>query len=162
MARGDHIYVRRGYRYSHHGIDCGDGSVIHYVGPRASGRRVERTPMAEFAPESQIQVRHYVERLDPDETLRNAESRLGTANYSLVRNNCEHFAAWACTGRARSSQVRRWVVGSQSAMASFVAVETVGAHLAIAGTASAGIYAIAGPLRRRRRWARTEVVAEGA
>ena len=29
MDKGDHIFVyRRGY--SHHGIDCGDGTVIHY------------------------------------------------------------------------------------------------------------------------------------
>lgn len=162
MARGDHIYVRRGYRYSHHGIDCGDGTVIHYVGPRASVRHVERTPIEEFAPAADIQVRRYDERLSPDETISHAESRLGTANYSLVRNNCEHFAAWACTGRAASSQVRRWVVGSQGAMASLVAVETMGAHIALVGTAGAGVYAIARPLRRRRRWARAEVVAEGA
>ncbi|HRT20579.1 MAG TPA: lecithin retinol acyltransferase family protein, partial [Candidatus Hydrogenedentes bacterium] len=31
MARGDHIKVRR-FLYSHHGIDCGDGTVIHYTG----------------------------------------------------------------------------------------------------------------------------------
>ncbi|MEM9150140.1 MAG: lecithin retinol acyltransferase family protein, partial [Cyanobacteria bacterium P01_F01_bin.3] len=33
MARGDQVYVYRdviGVPYEHHGIDCGDGSVIHY------------------------------------------------------------------------------------------------------------------------------------
>jgi Lecithin retinol acyltransferase len=30
MARGDHIYVHR-LGYTHHGINCGDGTVIHYT-----------------------------------------------------------------------------------------------------------------------------------
>ncbi|NEO49276.1 MAG: NC domain-containing protein, partial [Moorea sp. SIO4A3] len=35
MARGDQIYVFQKFLnfegvYQHHGIDCGDGSVIHY------------------------------------------------------------------------------------------------------------------------------------
>lgn len=29
MQKGDHLYVSRGL-YTHHGIDCGDGTVIHY------------------------------------------------------------------------------------------------------------------------------------
>jgi hypothetical protein len=162
MARGDHIYVRRGLRYSHHGIDCGDGTVIHYVGPRASVRRVERTSFEEFALDDDVLVRAYDERLSPDETIRNAESRLGSAGYHLLRNNCEHLSAWCCTGRAASSQVRRWVVGSQGAVASFVAAEAVGAHVLVLGTLGAGIMAMVRPIRRRRRrWRRVEFVTEG-
>ncbi|TRU83670.1 MAG: NC domain-containing protein, partial [Microcystis novacekii Mn_MB_F_20050700_S1D] len=38
MARGDQIYAYRELLnlqgvYAHHGIDCGDGSVIHYRKP---------------------------------------------------------------------------------------------------------------------------------
>ena len=29
MARGDHIFVYC-LGYSHHGVDCGDGDVIHF------------------------------------------------------------------------------------------------------------------------------------
>lgn len=152
MARGDHVYVRRGRRYSHHGIDCGDGSVIHYVGPRGSVRRVARTSITMFAADSDVLVRNYDRRLTAEETIRNAESRLGSAGYDLVRNNCEHFAAWCCTGRAASSQVRRWVLGTHSAVATLVTAESVGAHLALLGTAGAGLYAMVRPLRRRRRW----------
>lgn len=162
MARGDHVYVKRGRRYSHHGIDCGDGTVIHYVGPRASLRRVACTPWAEFALDDEVLVRTYDRRLSPDETLSNAESRLGSAGYHLVRNNCEHFAAWCCTGRAASAQVRRWLLGTQGAVASIVAAESVGGHLALVGTVSAGAYAMVRPLRRRRRWQQTQVVAESA
>lgn len=149
MARGDHLYVRRRRRYSHHGIDCGDGSVIHYVGPRARFRHVVRTSLEEFAAEDEVLVRSYGQRLSPEETVRKAESRLGSAGYHLVRNNCEHFAAWCCTGRAASAQVRRWMLGCQGAAASIVAVE-FGAHLALLGTLGAGLAAVSSPRRRRR------------
>ncbi|MGA9102697.1 lecithin retinol acyltransferase family protein [Aeromicrobium sp.] len=151
MARGDHVYVRRGRHYTHHGIDCGDGSVIHYVGSRGSIRHVAKTPYGVFAGDSDVVVRTYDQRLSADETMRNAESRLGTANYHLVRNNCEHFAAWCSTGRAASSQVRRWVLGSQGTVASLVAAGSVSTHLALVGTAGAGLYAIVRPLRRPPR-----------
>jgi len=152
MARGDHVYVRRGRRYTHHGIDCGDGSVIHYVGPRGSVRRVARTPIEEFAAGSEVLVRTYETRLSADQAIANAESRLGSSGYHLVRNNCEHFAAWCCTGRAASTQVRRWVLGSQGALATIVTAESAGAHMVLLGTAGAGLYVAARPLRRRRRW----------
>jgi hypothetical protein len=150
MARGDHIYVRRS-RYSHHGVDCGDGTVIHYVGPRGSIRRVARTPLEGFAGGSAVKVRPYDRRLSADEAIQKAESRLGSVGYHLVRNNCEHFAAWCCTGRAVSSQVRSWMLATQGTAASLVAAQGFGAHVAIAGSVSAGLYAWARPLRRRRR-----------
>ena len=61
MARGDHIYVDRfGGVYSHHGIDCGDGTVIHYTSPNWSERRrIERTSLEQFARDDEIQVRDY-------------------------------------------------------------------------------------------------------
>lgn len=149
MARGDHIYVRRGRRYSHHGIDCGDGSVIHYVGPRGSVRCVGRTSLEVFAAGSDVLLRTHQRPLGAEETIRNAESRLGSANYHLVRNNCEHFAAWCCTGRAASTQVRSWVLASQAAVASLVAAQSMGAHLALLGPVGAGLYALVRPLRRR-------------
>jgi len=152
MARGDHIYVRRRRHYTHHGVDCGDGSVIHYVGPRGGIRYVTRTCLGEFAAGSPVLVRSHERRLGTEETIRNAESRLGSSGYHLVRNNCEHFAAWCCTGRAISSQVRRCALAAQGTVASLiVATQALGAHLAIVGTLSAGLYALARPLRRRSR-----------
>lgn len=149
VARGDHVYVCRGRRYTHHGIDCGDGSVIHYAGPRGSVRRVTRTPLDVFAAGSEVRVRTYESRLRPEETVHQAESRLGSMGYHLVRNNCEHFAAWCCTGRAASSQVRRWLLATQGTLASLVAAQSFGPHLAVVGTLGAGLYALSGPLRRR-------------
>ena len=45
MAKGDHIYVERlAGVYAHHGIDTGDGWVIHYTGKNwRDPRRVQRT-----------------------------------------------------------------------------------------------------------------------
>ena len=42
-----------------------------------------------------------------EETVQRAYSRLGEKKYSLISNNCEHFAIWCKTGRAQSSQVRQ-------------------------------------------------------
>src|SRR5215212_3196045 len=141
MASGDHLYARRGRRYSHHGIDCGDGSVIHYVGRRGSVRHVGRTSLEDFAAGARVLVRTYERRLTAEETIRNAESRLGSVGYHLVRNNCEHFAAWCCTGRAASSQVRRWVFASQGALGSLVAGLSIGAHAALLSGVGVGLYA---------------------
>lgn len=39
------------------------------------------------------------------ETLQRAYSRIGESRYSLISNNCEHFALWCKTGKAVSTQV---------------------------------------------------------
>jgi len=53
MAAGDHIAVlrRRWFhiiRYWHHGIDVGDGTVIHLTGPSKRDAEVTRTSLEEF------------------------------------------------------------------------------------------------------------------
>ena len=40
-----------------------------------------------------------------EETLARARSRIGESSYSLVSNNCEHFAIWCKTGVEKSYQV---------------------------------------------------------
>ncbi len=156
MARGDHLYVRRGRHYTHHAVDCGNGTVIHYVGPPGTIRYVGRTSLAEFAAGGEVRVRDHERRLSPEEIVANAESRLGEHSYHLVRNNCEHFAAWCCTGRARSSQVRRYALAAQGSLASMVlATQALGTHLALVGTLGAGLYAVVRPVRRRARRRRT-------
>jgi len=151
MSRGDHVYVRRRGRYSHHGIDCGDGTVIHYVGAWGTVRRVERTSLGSFAQGSEVMVRQYRRRLPVEEIVDNAETRLGSQGYHLVRNNCEHFATWASTGSAASSQVRGWVVAAPGAAASVGVAEAAGAHLMLLSSLGMGVYALAKPLRRYRR-----------
>ncbi len=113
MARGDQIYVIREFLniqgvYEHHGIDCGDRSVIHY---RKGTETIERTSFAIFAIDamSKVYVKHYSTCFIPDVVVHRAESRLGERNYNLLFNNCEHFANWCKTGVSESQQVRDFI-----------------------------------------------------
>lgn len=111
MARGDHIKVRRcNGLYTHHGIDMGDGTVIHLSGEplRCREARVCRTRLEVFLDGGRrAVVRHRDPARTPEETVAAAESRLAQRDYCLWRNNCEHFATWCRTGKHRSGQVRR-------------------------------------------------------
>lgn len=110
MARGDQIYVIKEFLniqgvYEHHGIDCGDGTVIHW---RKLTDTIERTTIATFTSgsKSQVYVRHYPACYIPDVVVHRACSRLGEKHYNLLFNNCEHFATWCKTGRSESQQVK--------------------------------------------------------
>ena len=105
MARGDHLRVRR-FGYWHHGIDCGDGTVIHYAGlvREKSDAFVRRTSLAEFAKGRPIHVVGPGPR-DPELAVSRAESVLGSGRYNLLFNNCEHFSSWSSTGRRTSGQL---------------------------------------------------------
>jgi hypothetical protein len=111
MARGDQIYVMRplvGVEgvYEHHGIDCGDGSVIHYR--KVGEARISRTSIAEFAMGQPIYRKYPGVSFIPDVVIQRAESRLGERRYNLLFNNCEHFANWCKTGRNVSQQVENY------------------------------------------------------
>ncbi|MBW4657872.1 MAG: lecithin retinol acyltransferase family protein [Drouetiella hepatica Uher 2000/2452] len=109
MARGDQIYVMRPLAgmdsvYEHHGIDCGDGTVIHYY--KGSGEPIiSRTTMETFAMGSPVYPYKTSVSFIPDLVMERAESRLGERQYNLVTNNCEHFANWCKTGRNVSQQL---------------------------------------------------------
>ena len=102
MAKGDHIWVqRRGY--THHGVDAGDGTVIHYTGtPWKRTGPIERWTLEKFAKGAPV---NFVGGDDPDVALERAESRIGEDSYNLATNNCEHFARWCVEGDPRSPQV---------------------------------------------------------
>jgi hypothetical protein len=113
MARGDQIYALREFInfegvYEHHGIDRGDGTVIHY---RKPSEIVERTSLEVFARGQTIYVKEYLDGFCflPDVTIDRAESRLGEKKYNLLFNNCEHFATWCKTGINDSKQIREFV-----------------------------------------------------
>lgn len=115
MARSDQIYVMRplvGIEgvYQHHGIDGGDGTVIHYrkMGDEA---RIERTDRETFSwGQTVYRVDHPVVDAD-DVVMARAESRLGECRYDLFFNNCEHFATWCKTGRHESAQLATFGLG---------------------------------------------------
>lgn len=115
MQRGDHLfYYRAGGVYSHHGIACGDGTVIHYessawlklAGLLASGisPQVRRVSLDAFSLGAALSVRAYAWEDPVARVLERAESRLGEAAYHLTENNCEHFAVWCKTGETLSTQ----------------------------------------------------------
>jgi Lecithin retinol acyltransferase len=113
MAKGDCIYVYRNFGqlqgiYKHYGIDCGDGTVIHYRKPREI---IEQTSLATFSRGNPVYVAEYSEGFGyiPDVVVERAKSRLGENNYNLLSNNCEHFTSWCKTGISDSKQLRNYL-----------------------------------------------------
>ncbi|ERN41850.1 phage shock protein A (IM30), suppresses sigma54-dependent transcription [Rubidibacter lacunae KORDI 51-2] len=108
MARGDQIFTLQPLAaiqglYEHHGIDCGDGTVVHL---RKGNATIEQTSLAEFALGRPVSRRLYSTCYLPDTVIDRARSRLGErADYNLLFNNCEHFATWCKTGVHHSQQV---------------------------------------------------------
>ncbi|NEN88940.1 MAG: NC domain-containing protein [Okeania sp. SIO3H1] len=111
MARGEQIYTLREFLnidgvYEHHGIDCGDGTVIHY---RKGKETIERTSKEYFTDRRKVYVKRYPVRYIADTVIQRAESRLGERKYNIVFNNCEHFATWCITGVSHSQQVKNFI-----------------------------------------------------
>lgn len=109
MARGDQVYAYReivGVPYEHYGIDCGDGTIIHYS--KAGEAEIARTSQAAFAQGGAIYTKNPATAFIPDVVIERAESRLGERRYDLFFNNCEHFADWCKTGRGECSQLENF------------------------------------------------------
>lgn len=117
MARGDHLYVEdrlHGIPFQHHGIDMGDGTVIHLApvdGARLSWRDgsqrfVVRCDSLEFfAGGRVVKIRVHSPPRHADQIVADAASMLGKSGYNLLEDNCEHFATRCATGRSSSQQV---------------------------------------------------------
>lgn len=109
MARGDQVYVMRdvmGVPYHHHGIDGGDGSIIHYR--KVGTATVTRTSTESFARGNPVYTLPRPMSFIPDVVMARAESRLGEQRYNLFFNNCEHFANWCKTGENVSPQLNEF------------------------------------------------------
>lgn len=113
MAFGDQVYVWRNFNnlegvYRHHGIDVGDGSVIHY---RKPSEIIEQTSYDTFSRGNSVYVREYPQGFCfiPEVVVKRAFSRLGENKYNLLFNNCEHFATWCKTGVSESQQVKDFI-----------------------------------------------------
>jgi hypothetical protein len=103
---GAHIYVERDW-FSHHGIDCGDGTVIDFAG-QGGGKDtacIRRVTLAEFAQGAPVQTRNYGPCYNPEVIVARGVSMIGQSGYDLFSNNCEHFATWCVTGEHSSAQV---------------------------------------------------------
>lgn len=92
-----------GVPYQHHGIDCGDRTIIHYR--KVGTATVARTSTEAFARGNPVYPVLRPVSFIPDVVISRAESRLGEQRYNLFFNNCEHFANWCKTGENVSPQL---------------------------------------------------------
>ena len=109
LLPGDHICVRRrGRFYTHHGIYVGDGRVIHLAGSTREklDAEVHETDLSKFLNGGILRRVDHDERLPTSETVNIARRQLSDRTYSMMWNNCEHFATYCATGRKKSRQVR--------------------------------------------------------
>ncbi|MGB8853996.1 MAG: lecithin retinol acyltransferase family protein [Pirellulales bacterium] len=115
MPRGDRLEVERRIAgstvtYLHHGIDVGDGTVVH-ARPRDfrnpfGGGHVVRTSRADFAEGRPVRVcAEPAAAYSPDEIAVRALAQVDRDGYDPVIDNCEHFATWCATGRRSSRQI---------------------------------------------------------
>ena len=120
LVPGDHVYVKRTTRhYKHHGIYIGHGRVIHVSGSIREKRdpEVRETDLATFLNGGILRRRVYKKRLPASETIRLAKKKLHNTSFSILQNNCEHFATWCVTGKKKSRQVRKIAYGLTAATA---------------------------------------------
>lgn len=128
LQAGLHLKVSRGL-YIHHGIYRGGNKVIHYAGfaePLKKGA-IEQTSLESFlGGVDNFQVVNYPSYQNtyaPEEIVHRAESCLGEDDYNLFFNNCEHFACWCVTGKARSEQVQEIMQYTTNAVFSYYAFQ---------------------------------------
>jgi len=126
--------------YRHHGIDMGDGTVIHFSGEplHQVEAKVCRIPMDAFLQGGRKVVVRYaegIEVLPVEETLQLAEKHLDKTGYNLFRNNCEHFATYCKTGKKYSLQIKTYV--------------RVGVTIIAAGLAAVTSYAIKDKIKNK-------------
>jgi hypothetical protein len=141
---GDHLVVSN-HLYTHHGLDLGQGRVVHYAGSDGNSGKgpVRITSRAEFAAGRPVQViSHPDRRYGPVESARRGLSRVDEAGYSMFHNNCEHFVRWCITGRSVSRQVDRAMVPATAVPAAGAGaggVALVGSCGTVAGLSGPGI-----------------------
>lgn len=113
MALGDQLYVWREFAnlngvYQHHGIDVGNGNIIHY---RKPSEVIECTSFQTFTRGNPVYIRQYPQGFCfiDEVVVDRAKSRLGERKYNLLYNNCEHFATWCKTGISESQQIKDFI-----------------------------------------------------
>jgi hypothetical protein len=148
MARGDHLVICMTV-YTHHGIDVGDGTVVHWATPDGTKQvfdgtltkdlaAIRRTSFDQFAEGRPVEVRSYADGFSAETVVARALGRVGEHGYDLLDNNCEHFVTWCKTGRHDSEQVK-------NGMTLLVGVACLGTGLAgSAGILSATRLAVMG------------------
>ena len=112
---GAHIRVKCD-SYYHHGIYIGNGEVVQfglpfevYSDPKEV--RVLRSSLAEFCGKAlfievyKFSKKELKEKKPDDVIIETALSCVGQGGYSILRNNCEHFANRCVFGVTKSAQI---------------------------------------------------------
>lgn len=122
MAAGDHLKVFR-LGYWHHGIDVGNGMVVHFNGePFKEGSfEISKCTIEEFLNGGNLEVVQYKRCDTPRNVVQRALLRVGRGQgeYHLVFNNCEHFATFCKTGESESIQIKKAAVAVAATTAPF-------------------------------------------
>ena len=104
------LAIYRTTKYRHFGVDIGEGRVAHFYANSIWERQDSRiiiSSIEEFAKDGEAGVLQYVPyAFTREEVVERALSTLGTnfGGYSILENNCEHFALWCATGSRASNQ----------------------------------------------------------
>ena len=104
IAIGSHLITSR-TGYQHHGLFTENGQVIHLT----SNNLIEEISLEKFTEGRSYRIKKYHSQFSRREIINRARSRLGSENYSLLFNNCEHFVTWCIYGQAESKQVQQGV-----------------------------------------------------
>jgi len=108
-SKGDVIWAIR--LPFHCGIYEDDNSVIHFAPVNGNKMKedavIHQSTLTEFANGSPVFVIDFPSEkcLSPDEVINQAKTQLDKKNYSLLLNNCDHFATWCKTGKHCSIQI---------------------------------------------------------
>ena len=98
--------------YKHYGIYAGEGRVIHFAAQRGKEKdpkhaKIIETSLVTFLKDSPVLVEESDEQpaFPSEQVVENARVRLGEKGYSILTNNCEHFANECKYGVKKSRQV---------------------------------------------------------
>lgn len=107
---GDIIYVNH-LLYKHFGIYISDDCIIHYDGKQDDlllrKMCIRDTNIERFLNgKGSYKVKQFKnEKYSPNEVVKRAKNEIGSKDFNLILNNCEHFAIWCKTGNKKSSQI---------------------------------------------------------
>lgn len=141
LSLGSHIKTYR-TGYSHHGIYCGNGQVVHYSGFAQAFKKgsLEITTLERFlGSEKKYYVIKYPANkvmFSAKDIVRRALSRVGEDRYNLVFNNCEHFVAWCVTGKSESKQVKAVLTHTSTIAIVYKSINTASAATRAVGLAA--------------------------
>ncbi|MBO5692023.1 MAG: lecithin retinol acyltransferase family protein [Spirochaetaceae bacterium] len=102
--------------YKHYGIYIGNNKVVHFTALGCSRETnaklayIQETSLQEFIKGGLYQIEKLTFNIfSRTEIVQRAKESVGhgLGTYSLIFNNCEHFANWCATGISVSSQVNR-------------------------------------------------------